>query len=543
MSTQSKINTATKNIQTGDIIKYFDMQDNIVEKNDGIHDFRTIITDCYSKDAPFPAGSATKLALTDATVDIINMDKTYFSFKTLCNFSMTRVSGETYVPNINTTKNAKNYAIFVGLKSGSHILENYKIYSNGRRNTNSDQMFALEEQNIVRLSKTESEIKGRPRMYTDFENAYYASDCVCGTFIKFTDLFAGPVTKEIEINMQLDDLLPFSAMELFPRFMFGELELEIKTTIEKNFVWCPVDLSSGYNNITAVLENAASGTPPTVAELQNFNANVNRCFNQCGDANIIPFPVWISETAYVSGGTMIGSISINSMTVTEGKSNMQGFNIKNEVKEALKIKYANKALIIPAQWADYHAWSNKPTPSGIKLSSNMPFNEATQISFTFPRTENQKTVCKNPLQNSITCVVGSVSYPSKTMSTLDSSHCEMILSNLEFDTLFQAPKSLLTALTFKEYDETNSRNILPKSDNSDYMFTVMLERPGDGIFWDGFTSNGNVGVVLTSTHLYGSNTPSYFTNGVLNADAQPPEMVIIQDAAWKCTENGIEFVK
>lgn len=540
MSTQVKIDNTLNQVPSGDIVNYFEEQDKIIQKNDGTQDFKVITAPCYSPQTPFAQEATTKVKLTSSGVDIVNMDKGYISIKAAITFSMTKISGGTYVTNSSTSEEIRNYWIFVGLKSAAHLIDQYSVYSNGVKVIN--QTTALDEQNIVRLSKTADEIKNRPGMYTSFDNAFHGTEIVAGTYIKFEDLFTGPVTKTVEFNIQIDDLLPFSAMELFPRFLYGDLELEIKNTIKQNFVWCPVDLSSAYKNITPQFYNSSGAAIPSERELKDFHFKINKQFIQCGDNGTIPFCLWDSGATTSYGDAMIGYINVDSMTVNSCKSHVSGFNIKTTVKEELSKKYATRPMIIPCQWIETRNLSQYANESGFESDATIPLKNVTQLAFTFPRTVNQRTVSMNPLQNALTCKIGEKSFPDQSMSSLDSEHAEMMLSNLSMDSLFEAPRSLVNSLTFKEYNASLNANVICPDDNTDYMFTVKLERPGNGTFFDGY-NDPHGAILITSNHIWGTSTPSFFTGGNLKTNRKLPAVHILSDAALICTSEGVRLLR
>ena len=532
-----KINQALHNIESGDVVKYFDIQDQIIQTNDGIHDFKTLTSDCYSPNCPLAVGTFTKFKITDPAVDIINIDKGYLNFKATFTFRMTKVSGGAYTQNANTDNAFKNYYVFVGFKSASHIIDQYRIYSNGRK-TSCEQTRALYEQTIARLSKCNEEIQSRPKMYTSFENAHEGKDCVCGTYIKISDLLNGPVTKQLDLAIQIDDLLPFSAMEMFPNFLFGNLELELNTRITQNMVWCMVDLMAGYKKSISTGTYMTSARPSD-DEIRFNDYQVPKSFVQFGDSSNITFPDWLSPN--VIAGFMEVIMTCDSMTINEAQSHISGFNIKDSTKQVLASKYSDN-FIIPGQWIEQTTLPQQPTASGIRCNTVAPLWNATSLVFIYPRTPNQITVSKNPLQTAVKCTVDSKVIPDKTMDTLASEHSEMILSNLSLDSLWSAPKSIVNSLVFREYNTDLNTKAQTPFDNTDYLFVVNLERPGSGIFFDGYTST-NCQLTLSSDHMFGTNNPAYFKNGSINSSISNIIMCQLSDCYWVCSSRGIELIK
>lgn len=538
MSSQLQIENATKRVDTGDLRQYFKVQDALFQNNDGNHDFQTFYDTCSGSSVPFTVGEETNVKLTGG-VDIVNIDKTTITVKANCTFNYNLVSGTVYTPDANTSQLIKNYYIFVGLKSASHIIQNYKIWVNGSQIPNAAQLFALDEQTVVRASKPQTELQARPHMYTLFSNSYNASETVCGTYIKLSDLITGPVTKEIEFCFQIDDLLPFSAMELYPRYLYGDIVANIKTTLDKNFVWHLVDIEQAFSKLEPQETDGNSSKYPTEVERQFLRFKVDKCFNQCGDSAQIIVPNWSGSNVIAS--SQIARISISAATVTSCYSSSCGFNIKSDVKDKLAIEYLNRPMLIPAQMAFYKRCAQGVQTNGVQTSDSLSIKNATQIAVRFPRTLNQKTVSKNPMQQSFTVRVNDVAYPSAgNLSTIDSRHAELLLENLCFDTLFPANEGLKNALTFKEYNSTANRVRICPEDNTDYMFTAQLERSGNGVFFDGKTV-ANCKVDINGVHLYGTKNPAYFTSDTLNSTNLNPEFVVIQDAVWEFSKDGVRF--
>ena len=75
----SKITQALSDKNSGDITKYFDEVDQIIQLNDGIHDTKLLSMECYERPTPVNYNQYTKFHLSDVGLDCINIDKSYIT--------------------------------------------------------------------------------------------------------------------------------------------------------------------------------------------------------------------------------------------------------------------------------------------------------------------------------------------------------------------------------------------------------------------------------------------------------------------------------
>ncbi|BFU25518.1 hypothetical protein EHI2019_000429400 [Entamoeba histolytica] len=61
--------------ETGDLIKYFNYSDGILEANSGVHDNKCLSIDSSDPPCPVQKGMYTKVKLTDELIQITNIDK------------------------------------------------------------------------------------------------------------------------------------------------------------------------------------------------------------------------------------------------------------------------------------------------------------------------------------------------------------------------------------------------------------------------------------------------------------------------------------
>lgn len=532
MSSRHRIDQALTSVPMGDVEKYFAHISNIIETNSGTNDCKMISHDCNNTAVPVHGGQFTRFKLTDQAMDIVDISKGYIMMKLEMdvNFDVdTTAMGaaqdpETYKP-----------VYFIGFKSGSHIVEIYNVYSNGVL-TACKQTKARHEQAITYSSKAKEERVGRPGMYTTHEKVREMSDCVCGAYISAPEYAKRnesiPIT--FDIVVQVDDLLPFSAFEYFPRFMVGDLELELSASLYQNMVWCPVPQS--YVQVNTNLPTTYS--PNTYSAIMSTEKLSDLRFTQCGD-----YADTISPYRRVSGGDESVMIEHTKMTIkpsnlviTEAKSYIHGFNIKQEAKANITAMFGDKNLVIPAQWIDHYTFSQLPTTNSIRTNIQTALFNACQAIITFPNSANQLTVSRNPHLESIQCQISDRIIPDKFFSTLDKAHAEMIIANLNMDSLFTAPDELIESLTKDRTDGWTLKRV----DDSDYMLVFNLERFGNGCFCDGITERV-VPINFQANFMHGTQNPHYYDGSKLLQHNL--NLFIVSDAFWVCNSQGCQFIK
>ncbi len=74
-----KITQALSDTASGDIMKYFQEMDAIIQLNDGIHDCKMLSMECYDRPTQVKYNQYTKFHLSDAGIDCINIDKSYIT--------------------------------------------------------------------------------------------------------------------------------------------------------------------------------------------------------------------------------------------------------------------------------------------------------------------------------------------------------------------------------------------------------------------------------------------------------------------------------
>ena len=522
---------------TGDLVSFFESYDDIVQKNSGIHDSKCLTIDSLDPQCPIRERTFTKVKLTDESVDVVNLNKSWISMTITA-----KVSWQFDTSDMNLTPD--NYGIvghclFVGLKSSSHIIDSYRIY-NSNRKTACEQAQALHENTIVHFLKPDSEIQGRPNIYTPWENAFHHDESVCGKYIcdfissgqPFWDGKEHTETIEMELTIPLDDILPLSNISMYPNYLFGNLQLEFMPTTKSNFVWCMVNHEDAYSSL-GLYTTGKSATP----YFHFYNKLIDKCFYQCGDTVRTPV-VFNDRTSgtdnFYSFKTPKLTVNVSDLTITSCESNINGFRIKDSVKAQLRAKYSGKKLIIPSQFIDFQPTNNGPSGSMLQSTTSYSLTNVSNICVTFPRSKNELTISRNPRLTAFQLLVDNKPYPAMVGSTTCARYCEYVLANSYLDNLWCGNKSLLCALKHNDEEFRDDVCYVPIHDNTNYCFNAATERlcSGDGIYCDGLNKDMSVirlFGVLDKSCQYASSDIS-------------PLVFFVQTTFWVCTTEGVEYV-
>ena len=554
MATRHRIDNALSNIQTGDVEKYFSELTSIIQKNSGVHDCKMISHDCSNTSVPVRAGQFTRFRLTDQAMDIVDISKGYLSMKLQMDIQfLYKELKSSYQGN----HRFFDSIFFIGFKAGSHIIDVYNIYSNGVL-TNCKQTKARHEGAITYFSKSKEERSGRPGMYSPHEKVLEKSDCICGAYIKLPP-YNDPhkkTTITFDVIIQVDDILPLSGMEYWPRFLTGDLELELAPTIVQNMVFCQLPLTSHWDWCYYTYANGSFGGPehhgPAFSHAVGLSHIMDNRFYQCGDYLDTALVSWtegdgnLEHDMYKVPCEALTIVPSN-LVITEAKSYIHGFNIKSEAKQNLANMFADKNLVIPAQWIDHYTFSQLPTTNSIRTNIQLTLNNAVQAILTFPNSPNQLTTSRNPQLQAVQCQISDRIIPDKFFSTLDKSHAEMIIENLNFDSLFSAPDELIESLTV-DRGQCNQFTHHRRRDDSDYVLVFNLERFGNGCYCDGL-SDVNVPINFQADFMYGTANHHFYERSLnsygpfIQKQPQNINLFIVSDAFWVCNRNGCQFIK
>lgn len=580
----SHIAKALDQTRSGNVFEYLAANDNIIEANSGIHDNKFLSIDAYDPPCPVMKGNYTKVKLTDKSIDIVDIDKSslvarvHFTLKAdgelmgILNEEYGIAGTNAYKQKIISLKN-QMIKIFFGLKSSIHLFDAYRIYSNGRK-TACEQTEALYESSMDRMLKAQEELDEKPQIYTKWDRARSLDEAICGTYISLEDfrvgrndlnidrVVPGTVVCSFTCIVPLDDFLPLNGMTMFPSCVFGDLTMEVKLAIQNNLVLCQCDPEVSAREYlaaagTKIVSYDAVGNIAQIADFmgQTKGQSYKRAFTQIGDsfnirlltikANLVDDDLVVPLNA-VSWTNVSFRPQCTSGMLLELRSNLNGFNIKDSVKEQIRQKYSNGAYIVPGQFIDFQAFSQTPKYSTTRCNNTYTLTNVTAIGFLFPRTQNEITCSRNPNLSSIQAQIEGKIYPDKPFSTHSAEHTNYNLTNAGFNGLFSASREYGYSLRFNDMATMEKYNgvdtmtgCAPSEDNTSYCFLVSTERlSGYGTYCDGITAqSAQVSLSMTPFGTSGSN-PNPYVEGHF-----APIMLVVQDCFWKCTANGCEFIR
>lgn len=591
---------------TSDIMRYFDEMDNIIEANGGIGDAKTLTIDASDPPCPRAAGQFTKVKITDDAIHITNIDKSSLGMQIDLEITpsedfwsqitnnepvdtpltdFTPENEEQYKQenerraNIAFAKKYRNKMTkwFVGLKSSIHAIESYRVFSDLKK-TNCEQAEALYETACQRMLKPQEELEHKPQIYTLWKNANDGNDTICGTYFTLQDLIDAKargdrfITVTFQCTVPLDDFLPFSAMTLFPNKIFENLMLEIKLGLTSNIVLCQVDPKREFERIIQSKPGGSAGAEKALyLHLQMDVPNYSKRFTQMGD-EMVSTIYSINDDMTVTDNSVCTKFTCTTGSFYYVRSFINGFNIKSSLLEALKQKYREKELLIPAQICDFMAFGQQPTETGMKCNCTYGLTNVSSLMFLFPRTPNELTCSENPHMSSIQVQIDSKPYPDKTISTIEPAHTIYNLTNSGLDGLFSPNEEFANSLVFNEMirdDEAQSGKVemkeivnrsghlveqtvlkegrehyrAPYRDNTSYCFVVSTERLGGyGNFCDGLTRDNCQITLSASTIGPPSHNPYVYDkvhqhpacwDGQTVANKTPAKMIICQDCFWE----------
>ena len=546
----SKVTQALSDKQSGDITNYFNEIDHIIQLNDGIHDCKLLSMECYDRPTPVRYNQYTKFHISDAGIDCINIDKCYITAIMTYRMKLTQLDSVS-LSSVDAAGRKRFYKLFVGLKNASQNFDTYRIYIN--HNQIYSQTDAIYEQALTTALKPKAEMF-RPHMYSTWDEAHNHSNNVCGTYIDIVDNLGQEFDISFEVSIQLDDLLPLSGMSILPNCVIGDLELEIRNRIQGNLIYCQVSpdalveeywksTTSNDGTWTVGGQNVSLNAYIRDVKQEIESARYEREFTQVGDATRVSIHTYDNTLGGYATDIQIRLECLNSI-MNNAMSHVYGFRLKDSVKNALINKYQKRPLIIPAQVCNHDLFAQRPVPGGLKLNTNITLTNCTNIALSFPQTDNEITVSKNPEQQSAQLILMGKNIPDKSINTLEAAHTEMELSNACLDSLFEAQPSFIRSLTMSASNGTSK--IYRSGDCTDYYFNCSLERFGNGVYCDGLTSPGAITLTFQSNAINSGNADPYYHPDITDAtvlNTQPVNIMTVQDCFWIITPIIIQILQ
>ena len=346
-------------------------------------------------------------------------------------------------------------------------------------------------------------------------------------------------------------------MSILPNCIIGDIELEIKNRIQCNLVYCQVDpnvllneaIQTGKSLGCSTICDIKSSRRSVIGDLKTEmeTAFYTKEFTQVGDPchvcihNYGASTSGVSEKVNYATSIEVQLVCTNSI-MNNVMSHINGFRLKDSVISTLKSKYTSKPLIIPAQVCKHDLFAQRPTTGGLILNTNITLTNCTNITLSFPQTDNEISVVKNPEQQSAQLILIGKNIPDKSINTLEAAHAEIELTNACLDSLFEAQQSFIRSLTLTA--SNGSFKQTRKADCTDYYFLLSLERFCNGVYSDGLTSPGAITLTFQSNIIYNGTADPYYHPNINNSsdiNTQSINIMSVQDCFLVFTSDRCVF--
>ena len=239
------------------------------------------------------------------------------------------------------------------------------------------------------------------------------------------------------------------------------------------------------------------------------------------------------------------TLTVNRMTITACKSNMQGFGVCEATRQGIE-NILRQGLIIPSQKVDYHAFPIAPAANGIKSTLNIPLINATNLSIMFPKHHNDLTVFENPVYQNCFLNIGGKNFPDENVSTIGARFFENQLTAGDLDAItLSCTKEFEDSMTMPKNDANGKRYNNTISDATSFVFNIQTERASAGYCYDGLDGGfGNVQIQVNGMPIYTGDDDTYFN--VVEPDGTitrppPTQLWITRDTYFKLSLEGLEY--
>lgn len=552
------MNTNLREVQhdtiDGDVYQYFEsLVDRIVSSGEA-SDTKFLSFDSSEPPCPIGPGQFTKLKLTDGSCKLTSFTSSFIKLRIKTSISFSGLDFNFYTNRIRTLFD-DTPALFVGFKSGLHVIDHYRFYCDKGTGYVCEQSQAVHESAVTFFAKSQEEIEGDSGCYTTCEDIMQLSNNVCGTYITYNTLrnsSGNQIPIEFDIIIKYDDFAPLQFFKTFPNGICGNLQLEFKINNFKNLVISQIPLQSSVKyaisktpDILHICERECGGED---ARFRNFIASLPEYSHQfqniCNGSQFY----FMSPSEVLEYGEVLGitpkyhvqtcscHVSVGQFDLLSAKSYINGYNVKEEKISQIKDLLSTKKIYIPGQRIDQYSFSQLPTESNMSCNTTQSLVNCSSIAFTFPRSSNELTCSFNPRCSSIQLQIDNKTYPDKPFSSYEFEFSNYILHNLMFDDLFRPNHALMRSLIKSSF----------YYDDSNFMFIVATERlDSDPFVFDG-VSKDNCFITLLGTFdpkvpKYGYETNIYLPSYSKCSSKQPPIMFICQDTLWELSSEGVNY--
>lgn len=534
----------------GDIYDYYEsIIDRIFSSKYG-SDTKFLSFDSSEPPCPIGPGQFTKLKLTDGSCTLTSFDTSFIKLRVTTTVSFTDInSGVTnWATNHDNTDAVQSFDnlpfIYVGLKSGLHLIDHYRFYCDKGRGYVCEQSQAIYESAITWFAKSKEEIRGNEGCYVTYKDLISFNKNIPGKIFTYKEVADAIFNKktlplDFEVIIKYDDFAPLQFFKIFPNSICGNLQLEFKINNNKNFVCAAIALQDAVDNCYSsgggLVDDVFSGDNPTNKQkylelMSKVKAgNYVRQFQNVGDPLTIVLPIFNLQGLEIQNINLITTtfqVNVASLRLESAKSYINGYNIDQDKIDELTALFTNHKVYIPGQRIDQYSFSQIPTKTNMNCNTTQTLINCSSIIFTWPRTQNQLTCSENPLCSSLQLQIDNKTYPDKPFSTTEYAHSNYILNNLMFDDIFKPNEALKNSLSLP-WEKMHY-------DSSNYIFVVATERlDSDPFVFDGITKD-NCFITLNGTFINESNYAR-------SSSKMPPIMFLCQDTVWELSSEGVNY--
>ena len=239
------------------------------------------------------------------------------------------------------------------------------------------------------------------------------------------------------------------------------------------------------------------------------------------------------------------TLTVNRMTITSCKSNMQGFGVCESTRAGIE-DILREGLIIPSQKVDYHAFPIAPAANGIKSTLNIPLINITNMSIMFPKHHNDLTVFENLVYQNCFLNIGGKNFPDENVSTIGARFFESQLTAGDLDAItLSCTKEFEDSMTMPKNDSNGVRYKNTISDATSFVFNIQTERANGGYVYDGLDGGyGNIQIQVNGQPIYTGDNDTYYNvyepSGIVR-HPPPTQLWLVRDTYFKLSLDGLSY--
>jgi len=549
---QKQLNAREKNLpEMGNVLQSFQRMYNLIPVNDGIRKSKALVKSSYP--TMFLDGASADLQITDREFDITLINDSFIQVEGTATYRVELGSGMgSFSSSTEETEASGEYCsyIFIGFKSASQVIREFTLKINERPDLCGNYMNQnnLQETFLYNVCSSEAKRKNKSGIYTLWEDAWKKSNSVCGTYIPMTEVRKnnGNGSFRFKYSIPIDTLLAFQALDMFPSSIMGVLKLTLSFQFA-GAVWCPVSQAAVYDELLLSEDDPGDANRD---ELVSFDARSSHEFLQVGTEYGV---VNLLNASNLQSPKQM-KVSVSNFTVTNLKSHIKGFSVKEPVKEAIYNMLRETPMLIPAQKLDKQTFGTGAiTPGAFDATISLSLRNVNCISVMFRTDPGNNTIYRNPMVKNLQLTVDNTVYPPERISTMNVLSPEYLTYQLqasELDGAITPSASFVNSIIRDRLKYTldsagnvtvTGRKTKTSSDGTDFVFTVETERGQSGYVFDGLTSNEAVNINLKFESV--SSDPQYnvyYNYDTINYNGRhpvAPELHIARDVFWKLGIN------